>query len=213
MVLITCPFCSGKISDFSRDCPHCGGPSWAFDPYGATPGVPFPLNIGDRFVMGEWGEGEGREPIIWRVLDVQTGRILVISEYGLDCRQFNSRREKGNGWQSSDLKAWLENTFLPGAFPPEERASIAEVTCLSAEEAESLFEDNHDRICRPTEYAVQRGAYKNDCMGGCWWWLRSPGTNGSGYAASVYGSGGVVSFGYSVDRSDFAVRPALWLNL
>ena len=111
------------------------------------------------------------------------------------------------------MKAWLENAFLPRAFSSSERAAIQEVTCLSVEEAKSLFSNDDDRICRPTKFAVQRGAWKSDSTGGCIWWLRSPGSDGSDYAALVYNDGFVYSYGCYVDYSRNAVRPALWLNL
>ena len=79
--------------------------------------------------------------------------------------------------------------------------------------AKSLFSNDDDRICRPTKFAVQRGAWKSDSTGGCIWWLRSPGSDGSDYAALVYNDGFVYSYGCYVDYSRNAVRPALWLNL
>ena len=158
--------------------------------------------------MGSWG---GRI-IWWRVLDSSGNRILAISEDGLDCKPFNSNRSKGNSWYSSDLCNWLNNEFLSGAFSPDEQYSIREITCLSVEEAKRYFADGRDRICRPTPYAVQKGAWVNDDTGGCYWWLRSPGSD-SAHAARVYSGGDIYSNGDYVDNSVDAVRPALWINL
>lgn len=205
MALIQCPECGREISDKAASCPGCGCPSSEWQPRS----LPSFLRIGQRFTMGTWAG----EPIEWRVLQASGNRAYVISECGLDSAQFNSSQSKGNSWYSSDLKAWLESSFLPRAFSPSERAAIQEVTCLSTEEAESLFSNDGDRICNPTGFAVQRGVWKSDVTGGCIWWLRSPGTRGSGCAAGVYVDGCVVSFGWDVDSSLYAVRPALWLNL
>ena len=170
--------------------------------------IPSVLNVGDHFTMGSWGG----EPIEWRALKVEGNRAYVISEYGLDRVQFNSSFDKGNDWYSSDLRAWLNDTLLPRAFSPSERRRISEVTCLSVSEAQTLFQNCKDRLCKPTTHTYEQGAYVNDSTGGCWWWLRSPGTLGFGYAAFVCAAGGDTTSGNGVDRMDVAVRPALWLN-
>ncbi|MBR2790769.1 MAG: zinc ribbon domain-containing protein [Eggerthellaceae bacterium] len=206
MPLITCPDCGHQVSDRASFCPNCGCPSSAWQ---IIVGIPSSLRVGQRFTMGNWGG----EPIEWRVLQVSGSRAYVISVCGLDCVQFNASQDKGNSWCRSDLKAWLENTFLPGAFSPSERAAIQEVTCLSIEEVKSLFLNDDDRSCRPTEFAVQRGISKGNPTGGCWWWLRSPGKDGPGCAACVVFDGMVSTYGWRVDSSSDAVRPALWLNL
>ena len=44
----------------------------------------------------------------------------------------------------------------------------------------------------------------------CWWWLRSPGTNSSNYAANVFYDGSVDYYGHFVNYGyGAAVRPAL----
>ena len=138
--------------------------------------------------------------------------------YGLDCRPFNLSPEKGNDWRTSDLRAWLGNTFLSGAFSSDELAWIREVTCLSAEEAKRYFKDDRDRICRPTVYAKQQGAYVSDSFGSCYWWLRSPGsvsTHAAGVSLSddVFSDDYVYLVGWNVDSAITAVRPALILDL
>ena len=68
------------------------------------------------------------------------------------------------------------------------KAGDYEITLLTAEE----YEKHKDRI-----------PIVND-----WWWLRSPGRN-QAYAAHVSTDGSVYSYGYSVDFSYYAIRPAL----
>ena len=46
----------------------------------------------------------------------------------------------------------------------------------------------------------------------CWWWLRSPGNNQNN-AANVNNDGGVGSNGSRVNRDNYGVRPALWIDL
>ena len=166
------------------------------------------LHAGDRFTMGSWGG----EPIEWRVLEIADGTALAISERGLDCRPFNSSRAKGNDWETSDLKAWLEREFLPGAFSDDEQCRIREVPCLSVDEVKQYFSGDDDRICYPTAYAKAQGLWTFS-SGRCLWWLRSPGSYGSEYAALVDFDGYVCTSGYYVALDLLAVRPALILNL
>ena len=82
---------------------------------------------------------------------------------------------------------------------------------LSITEEDKYFSSDSARQCEPTDFAVANGAWEND-SGNCWWWLRSPGANQCS-AAYVYDDGDVFEFGYYVYGDDFAVRPALWIDL
>lgn len=70
-------------------------------------------------------------------------------------------------------------------------------------------------MCIPTEYAIKRGAFTNnrdkvDGKATCHWWLRSPGTFQT-CAAFVNTTGSRLD--NYVDRKDYAVRPAIWVDL
>lgn len=153
----------------------------------------------------------GKEPIEWRVLEVDGDRAYVVSEKALDAHAFNEDADDGNDWNSSDLKAWLEEDFASQAFTDDEINEIdGASTLLSADEARSYF--GGYGMCEPTQQAVNNGAYKDEDNGACVWWLRSSGAD-SDFAALVDADGYVDSDGYYVDRTGFAVRPALWINL
>ena len=70
----------------------------------------------------------------------------------------------------------------------------------------------------PTAYAKAQGTwtYNNssypEFVGNCSWWLRSPGDYYQSYAATVNYAGTLVDYA-NVNYSDYAVRPALWVNL
>ena len=180
------------------------------------------LAVGDIFAFGTYEQdndpGTTAEPIEWRVLSRDGNRVLVIAVAGLDCRQFNANAKQGNDWETSDLKAWLEGTFMAAAFSAEERASIDEITCLSLAEASKLFESKDDRICQPTPYARAQGRvhaldWPSGAEGtnwGCNWWLLTPGSTG-GTVIYVEVDGAISGFGEGVDSDIIAVRPALWL--
>ena len=219
-MLIDCPQCGKWVFTNSEKCTNCGCPRDAWIPEHAK--LPAPAENERSFVMGAWGG----EPIEWRVLGVGDDHLFAISVCRLDCVKFNETYDKGSDWKTSDLKAWLEQTFLPRAFSDDERARIDEITCLSSLEAELCFANNKDRLCTPTEYAEQRGAFRyrgslfsdepdHGATNACHWWLRSAGTvNGKGApcAAEVGVEGLVFELGWPVDSAVTAVRPAIWVK-
>ena len=66
--------------------------------------------------------------------------------------------------------------------------------------------------CKPTQYAVARGAYVEKANSNCMWWLRTPGLF-QDFATYVTTEGKGDMYGYNVDYTDLAVRPAMWINL
>ena len=70
---------------------------------------------------------------------------------------------------------------------------------LSIDEANKYFKSDDERIAN----------YDGEAA---WWWLRSPGYDGSN-AAYVNRGGNVDYFGDYVSHDDIAIRPALWINL
>ncbi|MCL2018789.1 MAG: DUF5050 domain-containing protein [Oscillospiraceae bacterium] len=168
-------------------------------------------NIGDVIPFGGYD---------WRVLDVQDGRTLVISEYVLEARPYH---EPGGDitWEDSTIRAYLNGEFL-SSFSQADQARIIETTLinnnnptydtpggnntvdkiflLSIDEARAYFADD-----------LARRVYDS---GGeaLYWWLRSPG--GISYAAApVKADGGIEDRnGFGV-KNEHGVRPAMWLNL
>ena len=192
---------------------------------------PMQVNVGEYVKFGSYHQNNDstKEPIEWLVLEVNGDESFLISRYGLDCQPYN-REYTDNTWEQCDLRRWLNGEFLKAAFSPEEqrRIKLAEVVnddtpdygtrggnntrdhvfCLSLAEAESYFNNNSERRCRPTALAKAHGAYvSNDC---CFWWLRSPGT-GQSCASCVLTVGALNPYGNGVLNVNGAVRPALRL--
>ena len=189
-------------------------------------GVKYPTVQPKRVRVGEYVEfgsypqnyGSAKEPIEWLVLEVNGDEILLLSRYGLDCKQYHHNRYSCITWNDCDLRKWLNNDFLKAAFSDEEqrRIKLAEVTdddnqrsqnntrdhvfCLSLTEAKLYFKADDERKCPPTALAKARGTYsKYD--GCCCWLLRSQ-------AWYVNWDG---ALGSNVSDVGNAVRPALWL--
>lgn len=174
----------------------------------------------------------GPESISWRVLTVERNRALLISEYCLDTKPYNTEWKEIT-WETSTLRAWLNREFLNAAFTADERKIISvtalknddnpkdgtdggrdtqdRVFLLSVAEVEQYFENDADRIARFTTYARVQGGIASDSVAG-WWWLRSPGGQ-QGNAAFVSLSGSVAHHGSYIILHDYSIRPAFWLDL
>jgi hypothetical protein len=182
----------------------------------------------------------GKEPIEWYVLAREGSRMLVVSKYGLDSRQFNSERADVN-WETCTLRDWLNGPFWEEAFSPEEQAMIQTVTVsadnnpqfdtspvrntmdqvflFSIPEVKLYLHSSEARKCVPTAYALAQGAgTMNDYKGlSCWWWLRSPGDDTDNASCILAGTsetsaGDIFYYGLRVDNFG-AIRPAMWIKL
>jgi len=172
------------------------------------------------------------------VLDKEDDRLLVISKYALDCKQYNDYKQYNDSfsdamWEKCILREWLNDKFIDFAFTENEKAMIPTVTVyaednqyygtdagnstqdkvflLSISEAEKYFEADSERRCEPTAYAIDNGAYIG-IGGNCLWWLRSPGRC-KDEVASVQDDIESSILSDMVTYENHAVRPALWINL
>lgn len=184
--------------------------------------------VGDKVKFGSYEQdgktSNGKEQIEWRVLAVDGDRALVISEKGLDAKPVNEADESypsdgrhymNKDWDSTELKAWLETDFVSQAFSDEEKRDIdGSPTLLTTDEAYQYFESDESRVCYPTKQAVKNGAANED-RGSCYWWLSSLSDDSDAWRCRAYvsDSGYVYSYGIAENRSDYAVRPALWVSL
>ena len=172
----------------------------------------------------------------WRVLDIQDGRALLLSEYIVVRREYHGVREYIT-WAESDLRAYLNSEFY-NSFSEADRMRIVEtvimsddrigydddgwiygddtvdkIFLLSMDEIEQYFDGTFDEV---NILFPDRMAYDLEGSIDKWWlrtmpcgWLRSPGF--IGYDMVVVDiSGDIISGG--LDESN-GLRPALWLNL
>ncbi|MDR2559318.1 MAG: leucine-rich repeat domain-containing protein [Oscillospiraceae bacterium] len=158
--------------------------------------------------------------VFWRVLEVQDGRALIITEDVTERKPYHADGGEIT-WEHSTVRQYLNGEFY-NSFSSSEQGRIVETTIinsnnpthgtaggnnttdniflLSIDEAQTYFTDNASRI------AINANGEA------IWWWLRSPSTDGD-CAAFVSEDGIVRVSGYDVSDNDGGVRPALWLNL
>ena len=182
--------------------------------------------VGDCVPLGTYEQdgdsSNGKEDILWYVLDKKEGRLLLISKFSLDVQPYNEF-DGDITWEASTLRKWLNNGFINTAFSEAEKANIPAVPVsternpvydteagldtedcvflLSAEEVSRYFSNHSDRVCH------QAGTTRE-----IRWWLRNPGQSQL-TASLVDGSGAVDAAGAEAARNDIGVRPALWVSL
>ncbi|TAH72111.1 MAG: hypothetical protein EWM47_04095 [Anaerolineaceae bacterium] len=194
---------------------------------------------GSRVFFGRYEQdnniGNGKEPILWRVLEVKDDTVFLLSEYGLLCKFYNDTYDSVT-WETSTIRAWLNKDFLDKAFLKTEidaildtqiktnnnkkygssggNKTIDKVFLLSNKDVNNTaygFQKgsrikSRTRRVQITDHALVEGYRNKENMNTCWW-LRSPGISNY-YAAYVLTSGNV-TYGHFVGRRNDAVRPAI----
>lgn len=165
----------------------------------------------------------GAEPINWLVIDEdsETGKVLLLSTRGLDCQKYHNERVSVS-WSNSDIRFWLNSTFLNEAFSDAEQARIAETLTASdgscydrvffldedeIYEYQDILEDCGYAEIIPTAYAKTQGAYCQDNRW-CWWWVRSQVADKAAcrtHRSDVIGGDVTLDF--------VSIRPAVWITL
>lgn len=196
---------------------------------------------GDTVRFGRWEQdndaSNGQETIEWTVLDRIDGRLLLLSTSVLDGRSYHSESFAEITWADSELRSWLNDTFLTEAFTEAERVFIPTVSNRNADQSSVGTEggpDTEDRVFLLSETEVK--IYLNDEMsqdtvgraiaspyaaahqvetdaeGYACWWLRSPGVYP--YSAQFIDQNGklYLSGAYTDIDYQFGVRPVIWLS-
>ena len=176
------------------------------------------------------------EPVKYRVLDSNT-TVYSGTTMLLDCDSVlwagsdpsSVFDANSNVWADSDIRAYLNGTFLTNNFSTAEQNAIAESTKSSADSSDGVgwsslnyAELNNDKIFfldakeasnesygySNTDYDATNRVKTGDST---YWWLRSAHSNYSSIAGRVRSAGNILS--NTVDGSDVGVSPALNVNL
>ena len=147
------------------------------------------VSIGDYISFGRYEQNnvieDGREDISWLVLAKEDNKILIISEYALDRKNYHDTDEDVT-WETCDLRKWLNKDFLEEAFTESEQKRIAETSLENKENSTYKTDGGNATVDRifafseeecyiyfpegaayekalftaPTDYAVAKGAYR-----------------------------------------------------
>ena len=150
-----------------------------------------------------------KEPIKWRILDREEGKILVISTNILDAVKYN-KEYKDVTWDDSSLKMWLNNEFLTNAFSESEKNNIDHsIFILNKNEINKYF-NGIDKSASATQYAIKSGAQVAS-NGKTPWWVREDSKKAK---TNVILSTGNFDENETKFSNDFVgVRPAMWIKV
>ncbi len=88
---------------------------------------PVPIQVGEIVKFGRYEQDNnldnGPEGIEWIVLDVQDGKALLLSKYGLDAKRYNTEYTDIT-WENCTLRSWLNVDFMNTAFTENEQSAI-----------------------------------------------------------------------------------------
>ena len=95
------------------------------------------ISLGNDYLVGTKGSmvyfgsypqtdptGAKKEPVLWWVLKNDGEKALLLSAYNLDAQQYSKKGEDVT-WEKSDLRKWMNTTFLQKAFATSEQNAIA----------------------------------------------------------------------------------------
>ena len=175
-----------------------------------------------------------KQRIEWRVLAVEDGKALLISEYILDAKPYHSI-EREITWQDCTLRKWLNNEFISKAFTAEEQKQIVlktnqnpdnptynalgceptedRVFRLNMVEVKQYFGSDSDCLTKPTAYAKKNGAFVSVDNGNVWWWLRSTSMNYKNAASIVDNDVSDNPLSRYVDEEEGGIHPAILVSL
>ena len=183
-----CPGC-GLQGNTGYFCPSCGTsrPQESDINQSVTGGV----SVGDYVFFGRYEQNnnivDGKEDLVWKVLDVKGDKALLISAFGLHRITFNPTSNKAT-WANSGIRSWLNKTFYNDAFTSSEQSSIQvtfvdesmdqccpsyapkrlgdstndKVFLLSYAEMAQYMPTEYDRLCVPTVQAVAEDCNVSD---------------------------------------------------
>lgn len=103
--------------------------------------------------------------ITWRVLDVQDGKALVLSDLILETRAFQENTSLLNAWADSSLRTYLNGDFYDKTFTKKEKNRIVSTTLvnnINPEYSTTFGTDTKDKIFILSAEEVERYLGKDD---------------------------------------------------
>ena len=203
--------------------------------------------IGDYVTFGTYEQdnntANGKEAIVWQVLDNKDGKVMLLSKYALDVKAYHTKQEDEITWETCTLRSWLNKEFYNTAFNNTEKKYIAEtyvvnddtiylssdgdvvkpnggnntydkVFLLSVKEVRTYFDSALDT--KDSSRVAQGTKNVVTITGRGLWWLRSP---AMGDMAFICEDGSIVLTsvernGISYDcNNQVAVRPVIWIEV
>lgn len=153
------------------------------------------LSEGDILYFGTYNG----EPIAWKILKTEDTKMLLITKEPIAEKPFHDEIKKVT-WETSSLRAWLNEEFLE-SFSETQQDQILATNTGSLEDKIFLFSLDEMVDLVKSEKITFKTTDE--------WWTRTSSEDGIMYATS---KGWVKAAGDQVVR-DKGVRPAIWISL
>ncbi len=157
-------------------------------------------------------------PIVWRVLRVEDGVAYLLSDRILDVRRIHGDQWNYQGFEHSELHAWLQDTFVGEAFTVEEAAALREDPVfgrVSLPDSDDIrdrdagFTDDRSRYFYGTPYALEQGLYTYRGGGHSPIFTRTRSQRAhANRATKIDGTIGFIG----VESDDLGLVPVIWLD-
>jgi hypothetical protein len=157
----------------------------------------------------------------WIVLEVRSGKALLLSEKVLETMAFGPAGEGGT-WENSSVREFLNGEFYNNTFRDSEKRRIAETALTTRGQNntdDKVFLIDSIEIRNHVDNVPEaiRNTRLNLRIAECittgevlWWWLRTPGNSGGYMSIGADGrTNGDGTHSYVVG----GIRPAIWLYL
>ena len=188
------------------------------------------------YQFGSYPQGKKGEtaPLLWRALQVEDHKILLMTEYVIDEQQVIFETDQTiiqqhayrriSNFAQSDLCRWMNTTMLSAVVGESglDQALISgeygKLILLSDDQmlradygfSAARYGVNPTRQAEATAYAVSRGVYR-DVTGFSPYWVANV-KAAEGYKLQIVGYNGHLSYG-AYTRTDIGIRPAVLLDL
>ncbi len=162
-------------------------------------------------------------PLLWRVLQVEEGKALLLSEFILGNGSIHSDAKEYEGfhgeWKKTDLYHFLNHDFLHSAFIDKERRilhleeELGKIFLLSSEDLKNPdygFTSDKDRQGYGSEYAGENGLFVYS-KGSSPYWTRTQSTTQLSGTRCTKSKGNIGYIRCIVENLGW--RPAVWIDL
>ena len=146
--------------------------------------------------LGTWDD----MPIEWIVLLEENSAFFCVSKAVVFNHCFNDNENKGSAYNTSDIRAYLNNDFWNGAFNNTEKKRIINTILVDSNNAK-------DNVFLVSKSEVESLMTSEEAICGAWWYTRTPKTKKSVYDHRSDQH----SFGEYLTDSD-GIRPAIWVR-
>ena len=136
------------------------------------------------------GTGVQKEPIKWRVLNINDNEAFLVSDKILDYYRYYDSDSYSVEWEDSDARVWLNNELLNNILSTsqiddvvnkkiyirEQTATTDRLFLLSEDEANKYFANDNSRIATDSNYSYSKNTGNADFDQTLYrgeWWLRT----------------------------------------